>query len=132
MIIMTTTSDLGSLAYNRISNIPSTISVGSVVEYINYGKIDIENWTGDSISVTSVPNKYQNVLISVGCMFTLLKMLGANADFDTDLGEFRLQKVDRTSPEFRELQFYQTHINESLKVLNGRAVNSLFTKVYGV
>jgi len=103
-----------------------------VVEYINYGKIDVENWTGATINTTDVPTKYHNILISVGCMFTLLKMLGANADFDTDLGEFRLSKVDRISPEFRELQFYQTHINESLKVLNGRAVNSLFTKVYGV
>lgn len=129
---MTTTTDLGSLAYNRISNIPSTISVGSVTEYIDYGKIDIENWTGDTILITNVPSKYHNILISVGCMFTLTKMLGANADFDVDLGEFRLTKADRNSPEFRELQFYQTHINESMKVMMGKAVNSLFTKVYGV
>jgi hypothetical protein len=129
---MTTTTELGSYAYNRISNIPTTISVGSVVEFINYGKIDVENWTGDTINIADVPTKYQNILISIGCMFTLTKMLGANADFDVDLGEFRLTKADKNSPEFRELQFYQTHINESMKVMLGTAVNSLFTKVYGV
>ena len=128
---MVTTTDLGSYAFNRIANIPSTISVGSVVEFINIGRFDIENYTGETIDITAVTSKYQNILVSVGCMYTLSKMLGANADFDIDLGEFTLTKSDKTSPEFRELEFYRNHINESLRYLrNGGVIH--FNKVYGV
>jgi hypothetical protein len=114
---MVNIQEIGSQVFNRISNIPTTISVGSVVDYITYGKIDVENYLGETIDTVTIPTKYQNILISIGCMYTLTNMLGTNADFDTALGEFRLNKVDRTSPEFRELSVYQNHIKESLTLL---------------
>jgi len=125
-----TTNDLGSKAYDRIANIPSTISIGSIVDFIDYGRIDLQNFMNDTISTSDVPTKYQNILISIGCMFTLARMIGANADFDTTLGEFMLRKVDRILPEARELEFYQEHINNNLKFL--KAGTHHFKKVYGV
>ena len=126
-----TINDIGSYSYARLANIPTTINVGSIVQFITYGKIDVENYVGETISTTDVPTKYQNIMISIGCMYTLNYMLGANADFDTTMGEFQLSKADRTSPEFRELEFYRSHINESLKVIKyGGSIQ--FKKVYGV
>ena len=131
---MPSNQSLGSLAVaslDRIQDPPSTVSNGSVQNYIEFTMEDIKNWFGEtSISTTSVPPKYQNILVNLGAAYVMGRKMGVGVDFDFTLGEFRASRgAASSSPDYQQLKFFVDQANMGLKSLF-RTVQ--IQKVYGV
>lgn len=68
---MTSATDLASRVQNRVQGIPSAITTAVIVEYITDSHVDVENWTGDSFSVDTIPEKYQPILVNMASLDVL-------------------------------------------------------------
>lgn len=75
---MTTKSDLASYVQNRIDDIPNAVSSTVIQEFIENSHIEIENKTGDSFSTSSIPTKYQPILVDMAIVNVLDYMITHN------------------------------------------------------
>lgn len=127
---MVDTADLGSEVFNRINDIPSTLSVGSVKTFIEFSIKDVQNYTGDTISASSVPDKYQNILINLGCAYVIGRKIGVGVASSFELGEFSADRSDLgNSEDALNLKFYLDQATNSMKWI-GRKVH--IKKAWGV
>lgn len=129
---MTLVANTGSIAQyvrDQIYDIPSYVDSGTnLVNYVELARIDVQNFTGDSINSDNVNEKYISVLKNMGCAYVLSKMIGARVDFDVKLGELNVTKVNKDIPEKVELDFFVSQANNSMKMV-GRHIG--FKKVWG-
>lgn len=127
---MASTSDLGSEVYARIQDVPSTISIGSIVTTLGFIINDVTNYTGEAISTSDVPSKYQNILINLGCAYVLCNKLGVGVDFDFQLGEFSVDRGNLSgNADSRSIEFFITQANNSMRYI-GRETR--WAKTWGV
>lgn len=124
--------NLGSIALyalDRISEVPSTIS-GLPMQRIAETTIeDLKNYTGDEISTTDIPVRFQNVLINLTAAYTVGFMAGIGVDFNASLGEFSVNPAGGpSSSEKQQMQFFVQQANRSLHYI-GRKLN--FAKALG-
>jgi len=102
----------------RVPNIPAVLDSGSITGFINNAINDVTNFTGETISTTDVPNRYKNVLVNLGCVYTYQFMMGENPDinYDFKIGEFTVKNTT-DSPESKSMQFCLEQANESMKMI---------------
>jgi len=123
------TGSIAEFVVDLIYNIPDSVNSGTnIVNWVEMGKRYVQNWTGDTISSDSIPEKYQTVLTNLGCAYTLSKMIGTNIDFNVRIGEFNASKVPSDSPESTQMNFYLAQVNEELKSI-GRKAGNRYSKV---
>lgn len=125
------TGSIADWVRDSIYNIPALVDSGTnITDFVNKGLRYVQNWTGETISTTDVPTKYQTVLTNLGCAYTLSKMIGTNVDFNIRMGEFNATKVPADSPDVSQMNFYLAQVNEELKSI-GRRSGNRYAKVYG-
>jgi len=123
------TGSIADWVRDSIYNIPGTVDSGTnITDWVNKGLRYVQNWTGETISTTEVPTKYQTVLTNLGCAYTLAKMMGTNVDFDVRVGEFTASKVPPDSPEKSQMTFYMDQSNEELRSIGRK---NRYAKVEG-
>ncbi len=105
----------------RLPNLPAGAGeIGSgiilaniVTDLVN----DVVNFTGDTtLTATSIPEKYQNILISAGCAYAVASRSALGVGFNVSLGEFSVDRGE-SSPEARLAAFYAKQASESLRFL---------------
>jgi len=123
------TGSVATYCFDRIDDIPSSIS-GTPMERIAETIInDLENYTGETIGTTAIPNKYHNILVNLTCAYTLGRMAGIGVDFNFSLGEFSVNPAAGTGrTEFQHIQFFTQQANASLRTVGK---NLLFGKAFG-
>lgn len=129
---MVLSANIGSVVeYVRdsIYNIPSYVDSGNNIQnFIDLSRIEVQNYTGESIDTTNITEKYIPLLKNMGCAYVLSKMIGARVDFDVTLGELKVTKVSKEIPEKVELDFFIQQANFSMRMI-GRKIP--FKKVWG-
>lgn len=124
---MASVNTLVSGVINRIAEIPSDITGSPIIyDLIDYARKDVENITGESISSTSIPNKFQNTLINLGTAYTLSRIAGTGFDYSYSLGAWRVVKGGNSSLD-SQVSFYLSLANLSLKHLSKFPVGGTFT-----
>ena len=115
---MTGINDLVSGVIYRIDEIPSSIT-GSPVIYalIDDARKDVQNITGESISASSVPEKYQSILSNLGTVYTLSRMTGVGVDFSYKLGNFNIDKGKASDANASQMEFLISMANKSLNMI---------------
>jgi hypothetical protein len=114
------TSELGSIIYNLIENIPTGISGLLVNGFLPEQSLqEVENYTGDDISTIAVPEKYQPSIINLSISQVLSQMeaqgLGTKS---VKIGELSITKGmhEGTSQSFKQLAYSQ--LNDLPKKIN--------------
>ena len=112
------TGSVAAEVQKRIPTIPSSISAGSITNWVNNVIYDLQNFTGETISTTDIPDRYKNVLINMGCVYTYQYMINENPDinFNTRIGEFSVSNVTE-SPENEMMKFCLEQANQSLSTI---------------
>ena len=109
------TGSIKTWVVDSIYNIPTTVNSGTnIQDWVERGKRFVQNWTGETISSTSVPEKYQNLLFYYGAASTLSKMVGANVDFNVRVGEFTATKTPPDNPDTVQMKHYLEQANAEL------------------
>lgn len=104
-------TEIGSIVYNLIQNIPTGIS-GLLVNgfLVDQSIYQAENYTGDTISTSAVIDKYQPAIINLTISQVLGQMeaqgIGTRS---VSIGELSITKgmQDGTSNSFKQLAFTQ-------------------------
>lgn len=129
---MVLSANIGSVVVfvrDSIYNIPTYVDSGNNIQnYIDLSRIEIQNFTGETIDTTNIAEKYIPLLKNMGCAYVLSKMIGARVDFDVTLGELKVSKVNDDIPEKVELDFFLQQANFSMRMI-GRKIP--FKKVWG-
>jgi hypothetical protein len=128
---MPSNQSTGSLAVEiqaRLQDVPTTLNTGSITNILNFEKIYLQNFTGETIDSAGVPEKYQNMLIHLGCAQILANKVGIGVDFDVQLGEFSISKGGAQNLDVNQLNFHLQMANMDLKNLTHKGL----IKVYGV
>lgn len=114
---------------NTVQGIPTALSGGYIGSIVQRGLFFVQNYTGDTISTTDIPTKYQSVLTNLGCAYLHSAMAGVGVDFNARIGEFSVGKggAGGTVDENRA-QFYIDQANAELQSI-GRKTR--YAKVYG-
>lgn len=114
---------------NTVQDIPTTLSGGTIGSLVHRALRIVQNWTGDTISTTDIPTKYQSVLTNLGCAYLHSAMASTGVDFDARIGEFSVSKGGRAgNVNADRANFYIEQANEELKSI-GRKIR--YAKVYG-
>lgn len=128
------TVSTGSIADDvrgAIDDIPTSVDSGTNIQnWIEKGKIMIQNYLGVTISNSDVPEAYQHALFNIGCAYTLAKMVGAGLNFNVSLGSFTSSRKNVENPQ---LKFHIDMLNTDLKNLylgNGEG-GAIYAKVNG-
>ena len=126
------TGSLAVFVTESIEDLPSTIDSGTHIEnLVKRGLRTVQNWTGDTISTTNVPTKYQTVLTNLGIAYTLSQMAGTGVDFNARVGEFTVSKGGAGGNVNAERAgWYVEQVNEELRSI-GRKAGNRYAKVYG-
>jgi len=129
MVLIANTGSIAQYVREQITDIPSSIDSGTnLINYVEFGRIDVQNFTGETINSDNVNEKYISILRSMGCVYTLTNMIGARVDFDVKLGELNVTKVNKDIPEKVELDTFVSQANMSMKMI-GRHIG--YKKVWG-
>ena len=108
-MVALTNAEIGSVVYNLVENIPTTIS-GTLPFLVNQAVYTAENYTGNDISVTSIGDTYQPAVINLTVSNVLGLMeaqgLGTKA---VKIGELSITKgmLEGSSKEFKSLAMGQ-------------------------
>jgi len=103
-----TNIQIGSIIINQIDNFPSALSGAPLWSMIDNEIYHVENFTGDSIPVTSVAETYQPAIMSLSAagVLRMMEMIGADVS-RIRLGDFSVSKgasssTSVTSEKLRE------------------------------
>lgn len=117
----------------RVENIPSgtgEVGSGNYIDWFVEGTINDINSNEkiqSSITETNIEPKFQNILVNIGCAYTLAKMNGIGVNFDFDLEGFKVKKSGK-SPHHQDIDFYLKQANSTLDNM-GKKIN--YAKVNG-
>jgi len=113
---------------DRIPNIDSNVTDAMIRGYLEDAAKDIENYTGTAINTTTIENKYEPILIHLGCANLRSYMTGVGIDFNITQGEFTISKGQESNMHAQQLQYHLDRAMTSLKKI-GRPIR--YTKVNG-
>lgn len=103
-------AEIGSVVYNLVENIPTSISGNTLVFLVNQSIYQAENYTGTNIPETAVEDKYQPAIVNLTISQVLGQMeaqgLGTKS---VTIGELSVTKgmVDGSSQNFKQLAIQQ-------------------------
>lgn len=124
---------IGSIAdqvRNGIDNIPSSVDSGTHLNNLITRSIRfVENYTGQSISTTAIPTKYQGLLEDFGKALVHSQMAGVGIDFNVRLGNFSVEKGSSSNVDVGRANYFLGMVNAELKLI-GRGNKNLYSKVY--
>ena len=103
---------------SRFGTLPDGITEANITTWLGYVKNDLTNYTGESISISDVPDKYQNILINLGLAYVTSRKINAQIGFNISLGEF---SVSAPTGLTGNIQFFIDLANSSLQSI-GRNV----------
>ena len=91
---------IGSIVLNMVEGIPSTISGATLWDMVDNEVYFAEQLTGDSISTSTIANKYQPAIISltVASVLRMMELQGADVS-SIHLGDFSVSKGRGSSTE---------------------------------
>ena len=104
-----TTTEIGSIVYSLVSNIPIGIS-GLMTTLANMALYQAENYTGTDIPITAIPEAYQPAIINLTVVQVLGQMeaqgLGTKS---VSIGELSISKgmVEGASENYKKLAYNQ-------------------------
>jgi lipocalin len=108
-------------AWKRLEDVPVAIS-GEVMEgFVEEIAMDLQNYTGDTIAITNIPEKFQNIFVNLTAAYTVMRMHGLGADFDWSLGEFNVKKGG-TASATDQAKFFLGQAQSGMKNL-GRGIS---------
>lgn len=116
--------NLGSVAtraYQHIEDVPTTISGTVMQNFADDARKLLQNYTGSTISSTTIPEKYQTVLVNLCVAYTVGRMEGIGVDFDWSLAEFKVSKSGKESSRGKQMDFHLSLVNNDLKSFGRRA-----------
>ena len=105
-----TNSEIGSVIYNMIDNIPTGLSGATLTFLVNQSVYQVENYTGNDISVASIDDAYQPAVINLTIAQVLGQMeaqgLGTKS---VNIGELSITKgmQEGTSNSYKSLAMKQ-------------------------
>ena len=117
----------------RVNNIPSgtgDIGSGSGITFLIEGIINDINGNEkiqSSITETNIEPKFQNILVNLGCAYTLANINDTGVGFDYDLEGFKVKKSGDTVSA-KKINFY---LDEANKALGNIGVKVNYGKVNG-
>ena len=106
-------------AWGMIDNVPTTISGTVMQNYVEQAAIDVQNYTGETVSLTSVPIKYQNILINLTAAYTLMRISSVGTDKNWKLGDFSID-APRDNPAIIQAENHLKMAEEGLKRIGRR------------
>ena len=120
------TSEIGSFVYNMISSIPEGISELLINGFIpEQSLIEVENYTGDDISIAAIPATYQPSIINLSISQVLGQMEAQGMGTKSvKIGELSINKgmVEGTSQNYKQMAYKQ---------LENLPKNSNYYQTYG-
>ncbi len=117
-----TNIQIGSIIINQIDNFPIALSGAPLWSIINNEIYHVENFTGDSISITAVGETYQPAIMSLSTAGVLYMMEIQGADVSNiRLGDFSVSKGQGSSTSITSAKLRE----DGLRKLNalGQEVN---------
>lgn len=103
-----TNAEIGSVVYNLIEGVPTSISGATLAFLVNQAVNSANNFTGDNISYSSIPDSYQPAVIHL-TMSNVLKLMEAQGmgTKSVSIGELSISKgmKEGTSSDFESLGY---------------------------
>lgn len=128
---MVTTANIATNVQDAISEIPASVDSGTnIQDWIEKAAITVENYTGSAINNNDVVENCQAILFNLGCAYTLSKMISVGVNFDVSLGEFKVSKGTRETPQSRQMKHHLDMATRDLKMV-GSKIGNLYAKVNG-
>ena len=89
---------IGSIVWNMVENVPSYISGATLWSMVDNEIYFVEQYTGDTIGVVSVDEKYQPAIISLtaSALLKMMELQGADVS-NIRLGDFSISKGQGSS-----------------------------------
>ena len=105
-----------------IDNIPSALSGtnmnGTILRSIEY----VTNYTGDTISSSSVALKYQNAILFKSCFDLLTSMNLIGIDANTSLGDFNVLNGGADKNVLTSASKWESALKDELRILGRKCV----------
>ncbi len=120
---------VADFAYNRIDEVPSTVSGTVMQQYAQLSVYQLGNWLGTTLTTTSFDEKYMPFLVEYTVAQTLARMHGIGADFNWALGQFNVSKGTGASSETLQVEVAMKNAELALKIL-GRPMK-VYASFYG-
>lgn len=99
---------LGSVAeraYNRLNDVPTTISGTVMQNYAEESLLKLQNYFETTITTTAIPDTYKTILVDMTCAYALARMAQVGIDFDASIGDFSVSKGNSSNFDNR-IDFY--------------------------
>jgi len=129
---MTTTGSIAEFVKTRIEELPTSageVGSGTIIQgFIEYAKIDVQNYTGDTISNDNVPEKYANILADLGEAYARARLANAGVQFQVSQGPFNLSRGADSSVHAQRARELLEKVNRDLKSIGKK---TRWKKVYG-
>ena len=104
-----TTTQIGSIVYTLIAGIPTGIS-GLMTTLTNQSVYMVNNYTGDSVQINSVDDKFQPAVtnLTISNVLSLMEAQGLGTK-SISVGELSISKgmVEGTSQNYKKLAYNQ-------------------------
>jgi len=124
------TGSIQDWVYESVQDVPVGLSGTHVKDLVERGLRIVQNWTGETISTTEVPTKYQSVLTNLGIAYLHSEMANTGVDFDARIGEFSVRKGGiRGNVNEKRAEWYIKQVNSEL-ISIGRNAGNRYAKVY--
>ncbi len=116
---MTSVNDLVSGVINRIDGLPTATITGSPViwSYVNDARLFVQNITRLTISASSIDETFSQIITDLGAAYVVSRMTGVGVTFDYSLGNFKVNRGQRTLANTSQLDHFVSMANMSLKYL---------------
>lgn len=129
MAVIANTGSIADFAYNRVDGVPAAISGTVMQQFAEQNVYQLENHTGQSISTSSIDQKYVPFLTDMTVAMTLSRMHGIGVDFNWTLGDFKVSKGQSQSNE--ALQVDVALKNASMALRNLPKKHRFYQTFYG-
>jgi hypothetical protein len=112
-----------------MTNIPSEITSGNIIDLVNDRIEDINSWTGLAISGNNIPNNTVSTLKDFATADVLARTLGVDIDTEISVGNIKLAYRDQFQAENRQIEYFLEKAEKSLSMLGKRITHTSTIKV---
>lgn len=99
------TGSVAEYAYYLLNDVPTSISGAVMQSFADLSRLQVQNWTGQTISSTAIGESQFGILVKMTASMTLLRMSGQGADYSYTIGEFSTSKGN-DNPNVQQSNFY--------------------------